>query len=186
MFKVIGSSGAEQALQFAKGLAQADGARLIVVHVNEVARPGAAYPVNVDEDEVQAAIRKQVEDLKQEGLEATAPTGGRDGRRRGACDRGDRGQGRSRSDRRGNTRPRPPLRATAGQRHASSAADRALPGAGRPSEVGRCLHIVETKGVSTRIKNSRGVLLLLSLAKSVRAALLLLKADIQANGRNIR
>jgi nucleotide-binding universal stress UspA family protein len=76
MFKVIiwatdGSSGAEQALQFAKGLAQADGARLIVVHVKEILAARGAVPVNVKEDEIQAAIRKQVEDLKQEGLNAT-------------------------------------------------------------------------------------------------------------------
>ena len=76
MFKVIlwatdGSSGAERALQFAKGLAQADGARLVVVHVNEFMAGRAAGPVNVDEDEVQAAIQKQVEDLKQGGLKAT-------------------------------------------------------------------------------------------------------------------
>ena len=76
MFKVIiwatdGSRGAEQALQFAKGLAQADGARLVVVHVKEImAGRGGGYPVKVDEDEVQAAIGKQVEDLKQEGLQA--------------------------------------------------------------------------------------------------------------------
>ena len=48
MFKVIiwatdGSSGAEQALQFAKGLAQADGARLVVVHVNEFAAGRGAW-----------------------------------------------------------------------------------------------------------------------------------------------
>ena len=47
MFKVIiwatdGSSGAEQALPYAKGLAQADGARLIVVHVNEFWLAGPA------------------------------------------------------------------------------------------------------------------------------------------------
>ena len=76
MFKVIiwatdGSSGAEQALLFAKGLAQAGGARLVVVHVKEImAGRGGGYPVKVDEDEVQAAIGKQVEDLKQEGLQA--------------------------------------------------------------------------------------------------------------------
>ena len=76
MFKVIiwatdGSSGAEQALLFAKGLAQAGGARLVVVHVKEImAGRGGGYPVKVDEDEVQAAIRKQVEDLKEEGLQA--------------------------------------------------------------------------------------------------------------------
>ena len=75
MFKMIvwatdGSSAAEQALPYAKGLAQADGARLVVVHVDEfgVGR-GGGYSVNVDETEVQAAIRKQVEDLKREGFD---------------------------------------------------------------------------------------------------------------------
>ncbi len=76
MFKVIiwatdGSSGAERALQFAKGLAQADAGRLIVVHVNEFMAGRAPGPVNVKEDEIQAAIGKQVADLKQEGLKAT-------------------------------------------------------------------------------------------------------------------
>ena len=77
MFKVIiwatdGSSRAEQALPYAKGLAQANGARLIVVHVNEIAGAPATGGYSVgDEDTVQAAIRKEVEDLKQEGLDAT-------------------------------------------------------------------------------------------------------------------
>ena len=77
VFKVIiwatdGSSGAEQALPFARDLAQAHGARLIVVNVDEfgVGR-GGTYSVNVDQDEVLAAIRKHVEALKQEGLNAT-------------------------------------------------------------------------------------------------------------------
>jgi nucleotide-binding universal stress UspA family protein len=75
VFKVIiwatdGSSGAERALPFAKGIAQAHGARLVVVHVNEFGVRGG-YSVNIDEAEVQAAIRKHVEDLKQEGLDAT-------------------------------------------------------------------------------------------------------------------
>jgi nucleotide-binding universal stress UspA family protein len=76
MFKVIvwatdGSSGAERALPFAKGLAQAYGARLVVAHVKELLAARGAVPVKVDEGEVQAVIRKQVEDLKQEGLNAT-------------------------------------------------------------------------------------------------------------------
>jgi nucleotide-binding universal stress UspA family protein len=80
MFKVIiwatdGSSGAAQALPYAKGLAQANAARLIVVHVNEFVASRAAGPVNVKEDEVQAAIGKQVEKLKQEGLDATLQLG---------------------------------------------------------------------------------------------------------------
>ena len=77
MFKVViwatdGSSGAEKALPLAKRLAHANGARLVVVHVNEftVGR-GGGYSVNLKEDEVQAAIRKHVEGLKQEGLDAT-------------------------------------------------------------------------------------------------------------------
>ena len=74
MFKSIvwatdGSSGAEQALRYAKGVAQAAGARLIFVHVNEFAAGRAPGPVNVNEDKVQAAIGKQVADLKQEGLD---------------------------------------------------------------------------------------------------------------------
>jgi nucleotide-binding universal stress UspA family protein len=75
MFKVIiwatdGSKAAGQALPYAKGLAQADGARLVVVHVDEFgAGRGVGYSVNVDEAEVQAAIRKQIEDLKREGFD---------------------------------------------------------------------------------------------------------------------
>ena len=76
MFKVImwatdGSSAAAKALPYAKGLAQADGARLVVVHVDEFVAGRAPGPVNVKEDEIQAAIGKQVENLKQEGLDAT-------------------------------------------------------------------------------------------------------------------
>src|SRR5262249_35023268 len=75
MFKVIvwatdGSSQAERALPFAKSLAQANGARLIVVHVNEIMAGRGAGPVNFDEDQVQAALAEQVKDLKQEGLDA--------------------------------------------------------------------------------------------------------------------
>jgi hypothetical protein len=53
IWAIDGSSGAEQALPYAKGLAQADGARLIVGHVKEIAVGRAAgYPVNVEEAEV--------------------------------------------------------------------------------------------------------------------------------------
>jgi len=79
VFKVIiwatdGSGAAEQALPYAKGLARADGSRLVVVHVKEIelaAGRVGTYPVKVNADEVLAAIWKQVEDLKQEGLQAT-------------------------------------------------------------------------------------------------------------------
>ena len=50
---------------YAKGLAQAEDVRLVVVHVDEfhVGR-GGSYSVLVNEDEIQAAIRKQVDDLR--------------------------------------------------------------------------------------------------------------------------
>jgi nucleotide-binding universal stress UspA family protein len=77
MFKVIiwatdGSREAEHALPYAKDLANADGARLIVVHVDEfgVGR-GGIHSTFVDEAEVQARIRKQVQDLQTQGLRVT-------------------------------------------------------------------------------------------------------------------
>ena len=77
MFKVViwatdGSREAEHALRYAKDLAKDEGARLIVVHVDEfgVGR-GGSYSVFVDEADIQAAIRKQVQDLKREGLRVT-------------------------------------------------------------------------------------------------------------------
>jgi nucleotide-binding universal stress UspA family protein len=76
MFRAIiwatdGSSQAEKALPFAKGLAKASGARLIVVHVNEFIAGRGAGPVNFKEDQVQASIGKQVENLKREGFDAS-------------------------------------------------------------------------------------------------------------------
>ena len=47
------------------------------MHVDEAMVPvgrGGGYSVHVDEAEVQAAIRKHVEDLKREGLDATLHT----------------------------------------------------------------------------------------------------------------
>jgi universal stress protein A len=74
MFKSIvwatdGSSGAERALPFAKDIAKANGARLVVVHVKEFMAGRGAGPVNFDEEKVQAAIGKHVADLKQKGLD---------------------------------------------------------------------------------------------------------------------
>jgi nucleotide-binding universal stress UspA family protein len=68
MWATDGSSEADQAIPFLKSLAQAYSAPLIVVHVDEFPGPGGLGGV---EDEVQAAIRNQMEDLKQEGLDAT-------------------------------------------------------------------------------------------------------------------
>jgi nucleotide-binding universal stress UspA family protein len=80
MFKVIvwatdGSSAAAQALPYVKSLAQTDRSRIVVVHVDEfgVGR-GGLYSLYVDEAEVQAAIRRQVADLKREGFDVKLRT----------------------------------------------------------------------------------------------------------------
>jgi nucleotide-binding universal stress UspA family protein len=80
MFKTIiwatdGSRAAEQALPYAKGLAMAGRARLIVVHVDEFSvGKGGGYSIYVDEPETEAAIRRRVEELKREGLDASLQT----------------------------------------------------------------------------------------------------------------
>jgi nucleotide-binding universal stress UspA family protein len=74
MFKVIiwasdGSEHADRALDYARGLAEASSARLIVVHVKEIiAGRAGGYPVQVDEEEVEHKIQGQVKDLKDAGL----------------------------------------------------------------------------------------------------------------------
>ena len=80
MFKTIiwatdGSRAAEQSLPYAKGLAMAGHARLIVVHVDEFSvGKGGGYSIYVDEPETEAAIRRRVEELKREGLDASLQT----------------------------------------------------------------------------------------------------------------
>jgi nucleotide-binding universal stress UspA family protein len=80
MFKTIiwatdGSRAAEQSLPYAKGLAMAGRARLIVVHVDEFSvGKGGGYSIYVDEPETEAAIRRRVEELKREGLDASLQT----------------------------------------------------------------------------------------------------------------
>jgi nucleotide-binding universal stress UspA family protein len=77
MFKTIlwatdGSEAADRALPYAKKLAEGNGRRLVVVHVKELLGGRAAgYPVLADEDELQAKIRRQVDQLRAEGLDAT-------------------------------------------------------------------------------------------------------------------
>ena len=75
-FKVIiwatdGSEVANYALPYAKSIAQAHRAKLIVVHVDEfVVGRGGGYSVNINESQIQAAILRQVDKLKREGLDA--------------------------------------------------------------------------------------------------------------------
>jgi nucleotide-binding universal stress UspA family protein len=67
-----GSAAADRALPLAKELA-GDGGSLVVVHCNELIVGGRAggYPVFADEQELQARIRAQVAEAKDEGLHAT-------------------------------------------------------------------------------------------------------------------
>jgi nucleotide-binding universal stress UspA family protein len=87
MFKVIvlgldGSEPSDRALPVAAELAREDGARIEVVHVRELrAGRGGGYPVHPDEDELEAKVRRQVEDLNKAGTKAslhlvTTVTGG--------------------------------------------------------------------------------------------------------------
>ena len=76
MFEVIifasdGSEHADRAFDYARRLAEANSARLVAVHVNEitVGRAGG-YPVEVDEEEVERKVQGQVKDLKDAGINA--------------------------------------------------------------------------------------------------------------------
>lgn len=74
MFEVIvwgsdGSDHADRALDYARELAKANSARVVAVHVKEMSVGRAAgYPVQVDEEEVEQKIQRQVKDLKDAGL----------------------------------------------------------------------------------------------------------------------
>jgi nucleotide-binding universal stress UspA family protein len=67
-----GSEAADRALPYAKALAAAHDAALVVVHSKEVfvGRAGG-YPVLADEEELEAKIQGQVDEARKEGLNAT-------------------------------------------------------------------------------------------------------------------
>jgi nucleotide-binding universal stress UspA family protein len=76
MFKKIvwatdGSESADRALEVAKSLAQ-NGATLLAVHSVEYIVGKGTIPVDAGEDESQAKIAKQVADLVQQGVSASA------------------------------------------------------------------------------------------------------------------
>jgi nucleotide-binding universal stress UspA family protein len=76
MFKTIvvgtdGSIEAESAFALATKLAEQDGARLIVVHVQEfLGGKGGIYPLHIDEDEIMQRVRSAVDDLNSRGVSA--------------------------------------------------------------------------------------------------------------------
>lgn len=78
MFKTIiwatdGSETADEALPFARALAEAEGGRLIAVHGKEVFVGGRAtgFPVLADENELEVKIDRQVQELRSVGVDAT-------------------------------------------------------------------------------------------------------------------
>src|SRR5919197_274256 len=79
MFKTIvwatdGSDAADAALPYAKGLAEGEGRKLVVVHSKELLRGRAGgYPMYADEDELQTKIRRQADELRSAGLDVTLP-----------------------------------------------------------------------------------------------------------------
>jgi nucleotide-binding universal stress UspA family protein len=64
-----GSNGARQALPFAVELAKRDGAKLVLVHVEEDIAGEGGGPIRLNEDEIQAEIKRLAAELAAEGLE---------------------------------------------------------------------------------------------------------------------
>jgi len=76
VFKTIvlaldGSEESQQAIPLATELARQDGARLVIAHVEEDIVGKGGGPIIATEDEIQAAIRKQAEELSAEGIETS-------------------------------------------------------------------------------------------------------------------
>jgi nucleotide-binding universal stress UspA family protein len=80
VFKVIvwatdGSQAAEDALSVARGLAEQDGASLVVVHVDEVAHSRlGSYDARADEGTTEDALRRRTEELGESGIAASFAT----------------------------------------------------------------------------------------------------------------
>jgi nucleotide-binding universal stress UspA family protein len=76
MFKTViwatdGSAAADRALPYAKALAEGEGGTLVAVHSKEIfAGRGGGYPVLADESELEAKIRGQVDEAREEGRDA--------------------------------------------------------------------------------------------------------------------
>lgn len=71
-----GSEAAERSLPVAKGIARSSGGRMLVVYVKEIGFGSAAAAVaDLHADEGEAAVRRSVEALKQDGIAAEFVTG---------------------------------------------------------------------------------------------------------------
>ena len=137
---VLGLDGSElsdRAIPVAQELAQRDGGHIEVVHVRElmVGRAGG-YPVNPDEDEREAKVRRQVEALNSAGTKAVLHSSRRH-QRPGPRNRGGRRGCPRRPHRRRDARPCAGGRPAARQRDAAAPAHLAVPGARRAAAAQR-------------------------------------------------
>ena len=67
-----GSEAAQKALPFAKTLAASPGTKLVVAHVREILSGRAGgYPARADEEDVIAALKQQVDQLRNDGFDAS-------------------------------------------------------------------------------------------------------------------
>lgn len=76
MFKTIvlaldGSEDSQGAIPVAVKLARRDSARIVVAHVEQDVAGKGGGPIPATEDEIQAEIRRQTEQLSSEGIDAT-------------------------------------------------------------------------------------------------------------------
>lgn len=76
MFRTIvlgldGSEGANRALPFASALVQREGGKLVIAHVEEDIVGKGGGPIHATEDETQADIRRQADELAEAGIETS-------------------------------------------------------------------------------------------------------------------
>jgi nucleotide-binding universal stress UspA family protein len=76
MFKTIvlaldGSDGSRRAIPLAVELARRDDARIVIAHVEQDVAGKGGGPIAATEDEIQAEIRKQAEELSAQGIETS-------------------------------------------------------------------------------------------------------------------
>lgn len=76
MFKTIvlaldGSEESQQAVPLAAELARQDGARIVIAHVEQDVVGKGGGPIPATEDEIQAEVRKQAEELSAAGIETS-------------------------------------------------------------------------------------------------------------------
>jgi nucleotide-binding universal stress UspA family protein len=66
---VDGSESSDRAVTYAGDLVRESGGRIVAVHIKELIAGRFAGPVHVDEEDLQAKIRKQVKDLSDAGVD---------------------------------------------------------------------------------------------------------------------